>query len=282
MLAYLDGPAGDLAFRRGWTHGIPAMLVLPLVLTGLIVLVDLVVRRASRATLPTSVSLGRVLLLAAVSIWTHPLLDTLNTYGVRWLMPFDGRWYYGDTLFIVDPWLWAILAIGVVLSGERGQRRSTGRPARVALGVAAGYVVLMALGGFASRRIAARELAAMGGAPVDRLMMGPSAVTPMTRSVVAAQGSRYLTASFRWLRRPHIDPATVRWYPREPPPSPAVAMASETTLGRRFLAWARFPVVQEDTAPDGSALVHLMDIRYAGRPGAGFGTVTIPVNSRSP
>ena len=23
VLAYLDGPAADLAFRRGWTHGIP-------------------------------------------------------------------------------------------------------------------------------------------------------------------------------------------------------------------------------------------------------------------
>jgi inner membrane protein len=195
-------------------------------------------------------------------------------------MPLDGRWYYGDTLFIVDPWLWAILAIGVVLSGERRHRRTTGRPARAALGVAVGYIVLMALGGMASRRIAAGELAAIAGAPVDRLMTGPSAVTPMTRYVVAAQGDRFITGSFRWLRRPHIDPATVRSYPRERPATPIVAIATETVLGRRFLSWARFPIVQEDTAPDGGALVHLIDLRYADRPGAGFGSVTIPVNSR--
>ena len=37
------------------------------------------------------------------------MLDWLNTYGVRLLMPFDGRWFYGDALFIVDPWVWLLL-----------------------------------------------------------------------------------------------------------------------------------------------------------------------------
>jgi inner membrane protein len=278
VLAYLDGPAGDLAFRRGWTHGIPAMLVLPLVLTGLVLLIELLMRRVSRATLPTSVSLGKVLLLAAISIWTHPLLDTLNTYGVRWLMPLSGQWYYGDTLFIVDPWLWAILGIGVILSGERRNQPSTGRPARVALGAAAGYIVLMTLGGLASRRIAARELAAMGGAPVERLMMGPVAITPMTRHFVAAQRDRYVTGDFRWLRRPHIDRATIEFFPQTRPSRKALEIAVGSVLGRRFLSWARFPLLLEERTRDGGTSVHLIDLRYADRPGAGFGTVTI--NSR--
>ena len=48
-------------------------------------------------------------------------------------MPFDGRWFYGDALFIVDPWVWLLAAAPVVLA-------TTGRPAsRVAwlLGAAA-------------------------------------------------------------------------------------------------------------------------------------------------
>ena len=40
---------------------------------------------------------------------THPALDWLNNYGMRWLMPFDGRWFYGDALFIIDPWVWLVL-----------------------------------------------------------------------------------------------------------------------------------------------------------------------------
>jgi inner membrane protein len=42
-------------------------------------------------------------------VLTHPTLDWLNNYGLRWLMPFDGRWFYGDAVFIIDPWLWLVL-----------------------------------------------------------------------------------------------------------------------------------------------------------------------------
>lgn len=279
VLAYLDGPAADLAFRRGWTHGVPAMFALPFLLTGLIVVLDLLVRRITRATLPSSVSVTAVFRLAVIAVLTHPVLDTLNTYGVRWLMPFNPRWYYGDTLFIVDPFLWVILGIGVVLSGERhrSRRLATSRPARKALAAAAAYIVLMALAGAISRRSATRELVATFGEPVEGLMMGPVPLTPMARHVVAIQGSRYRTGEFRWLRRPHIDPATVKSYPRGQPESAEVASAVRSELGRRFLSWARFPVFQIQSSPGGGALVHLIDLRYADRPGVGFGTVTIEV-----
>jgi inner membrane protein len=38
---------------------------------------------------------------------------------MRWLMPFDGRWSYGDVLFIVDPWFWLILGGAVFLNRSR-------------------------------------------------------------------------------------------------------------------------------------------------------------------
>jgi len=43
----------------------------------------------------------------------------MNTYGIRLLMPFDERWFYGDTLFIIDPWIWLVLAAGVLLARQR-------------------------------------------------------------------------------------------------------------------------------------------------------------------
>ena len=148
VLAYLDGPAADLSFRRGWTHGIPALVVLPFILTAAIVGLDRLLRRMHHAVLPSGVRPRQVLLLATLSILTHPILDTLNTYGVRWLMPMRGDWYYGDTLFIVDPWVWLVLAVGVVLSSgrrsTRGFRTDGGRAARMALGTALLYVAVMA------------------------------------------------------------------------------------------------------------------------------------------
>lgn len=103
--------AGDylaLAHRRGWSHGVLAWAVLPLVLTGGLLLWDRLVRRR-RDTAIDPARAGPLLLLSTLAVFTHPALDWLNNYGIRLLMPFDGRWFYGDALFIIDPWLWLIL-----------------------------------------------------------------------------------------------------------------------------------------------------------------------------
>ncbi len=98
----------DLAHRRGLTHGLPAMVVLTFALTGLMLLWDRYVRRRRWPdALPARA--GPLLLVAAIGMISHPLLDWLNNYGMRWLMPFENRWSYGDALFIIDPWVWLVL-----------------------------------------------------------------------------------------------------------------------------------------------------------------------------
>jgi len=257
-------------------------VVLPFLLTGAVICFDRIVRRMGRAVLPSGVLPREVLLLAVIAILTHPLLDTLNTYGVRWLMPVRSDWYYGDALFIVDPWLWLVLGFGVVASGRRGARglkAAGGRPARIALAVGTAYVAAMVLSGAAAQRIARRELEALGGAPVERLMVGPRPLTPLVRQVVAEQGERYQVGTFRWFARPHVQ--GLRSFPRPRADDPVLAAARATPLGRRFLGWARFPTVQVEAGPGGTR-VHLIDLRYADRPGAGFGSVTVAAASPPP
>ena len=275
VLAYLRGPGADLAFRRGWTHGVLALALWPFVLAGSMMQLDRVLSRIRRSRSPASVQPGQLLFLAAVAILSHPALDTLNTYGVRWLMPFSGRWFYGDTLFIVDPWMWLALGVGLVVSW----RAASSRPARVALWVAFGYAAAMAVGAVAARRIAVAEIAAISGAPVDRLLVSPLPVNPLRRRIVAEQGEAYRIAAFRWLSSPHVDPGSVRVYPKGPRTHPAVRQAAASTLGRRFLMWARFPVFRMEKN-GGEVTVHIVDLRYADRPGAGFGAVSIPVGLR--
>lgn len=130
------GGDASLYFRRGITHGIVAMMVLPVLLAGGMLVYDRWRRRgrvgAERARL--SALLG----LSFVAVLSHPALDWLNTYGVRLLFPFDERWFYGDSLFIVDPWMWLLMAAAVVLA------RSNARPSQAAwivLGVAATALV---------------------------------------------------------------------------------------------------------------------------------------------
>ena len=104
----------SLGFRRGWTHGVLAMVVLPLVLTAALLLLDRVVARL-RGREPQARA-GPLLRLTSVAVLSHPVLDWLNTYGVRFLMPFDDTWFYGDALFIIDPWVWLLGGLTVVLA----------------------------------------------------------------------------------------------------------------------------------------------------------------------
>ncbi len=112
-IASLMEPDVMYAFRRGWTHGVLAVVVLPWVLWGGLLLYAHL-RPDARDGPPLRP--WRLLAIAYLGVLTHPLLDWLNNYGVRLLMPFDDSWHYGDALFIVDPWMWLSMASAVVLA----------------------------------------------------------------------------------------------------------------------------------------------------------------------
>jgi inner membrane protein len=57
----------------------------------------------------------RTFVLALLVMATHPALDYSNPYGLRPFLPFDGTWYYGDALFILDPLIDFILLLGIVV-----------------------------------------------------------------------------------------------------------------------------------------------------------------------
>ena len=83
-VAMLLGTEG-LAIRRGITHGPVAILLLPLVLTGLVLAWD----RWRPADQPVRV--GPRLLLANIGTHSQPALDILNSYGNRRLEPVTRR-----------------------------------------------------------------------------------------------------------------------------------------------------------------------------------------------
>ncbi|MCP3104564.1 metal-dependent hydrolase [Myxococcus sp. K15C18031901] len=119
------GSDASLYWRRGWTHGVLALALWPFVLTGLMLLWDRHVRRRRHPDLEPARA-GPLLLLSTLSILSHPALDWLNTYGVRLLMPFDGTWFYGDTLFIIDPWVWLLAGAAVIMADARSRKSAAG------------------------------------------------------------------------------------------------------------------------------------------------------------
>ena len=138
---WLEG-AEHLGFRRGITHGPPAMVILPLILAGLLYGFDR--WQASRGKRPEDrlpVNFKWLFLLSFIGCLTHPALDWLNVYGIRLLEPFSGQWFYGDTLFIIDVWLWALMGFATWFSLRREKRGGEWkRPARVAIAVALAYI----------------------------------------------------------------------------------------------------------------------------------------------
>jgi len=143
----------SLGFRRGLTHGVLAMAVLPVLMTGLLLLFDRITAKLRNRT-PTARA-GPLLALGTIAVLSHPLLDWLNTYGVRFLMPFDGTWFYGDALFIVDPWVWLLTATTVALS------HSTSRLS-IAAWVVFGIALTSLVTGFEGAPAAARLLWCVG------------------------------------------------------------------------------------------------------------------------
>jgi inner membrane protein len=220
-----------------------------------------------------------LLWLSLVAVLTHPLLDLCNTYGVRLLMPFSGRWFHGDTLFIIDPWMWLALGLAYLLAREL-RRRGAARPewpARTALVLAGTYIVLMAASNLVARGIVRRAAGAEGGPAAGQLMVSPLPLNPFRRSVVIERDSVYEFGAFDWLARPHYrraGPLVPRYIGVDAPE--ARAAAAETWKGRTFLDWARFPVYEVLRA-GANYEVLLADARYTLSGRARFGAVAITV-----
>jgi len=113
-------PFEELAFRRGWTHGVLALALWPFVLTGVLLAWDRYVRLKRKPDVAPARA-GPLLALTALAVLTHPALDWLNNYGLRWLMPFSGEWFYGDALVVIDPWIWLLLGGAAFLTFSRSK-----------------------------------------------------------------------------------------------------------------------------------------------------------------
>jgi inner membrane protein len=271
-----------ISFRRGWTHGLVAQIVLPIVLTVAVCAIERLwtfLRASRRRTAAPPLSIGWLLALSYIGIYSHVFLDYLNNYGVRLLAPLEWRWFYGDAVFIVDPWLWLSLAAGVWLSLRR---RATG-PARGALVFTLCYTLAMLLSARAARDVVVRTWTETRGQAPLALMVGPRPITPLTRDVIVDAGDRYETATFSWLG------PTVTFDRGSIPKNdalPAVRVARGAEPIRHFLTWSRFPFWIVTRTADGDQVTvgdmrfaGIGALRFAGRAARFTATVTVPATA---
>jgi inner membrane protein len=239
--------APAVTFRRGWTHGVLAMAVLPLLLTAFMMAWDR--WRPRRDTAGPPARLGMLLLLSYVGVGSHVLLDLLNNYGVRLLMPFSGRWFYGDTLFIVDIWLWLILGAGVWMSWKR----RVPAPARRALVAAGIYIFLMFTSARVSRQMVLNAWIEKWGGPPIAWMVGPVPVNPFSKAIIVDAGNHFERGRFSWFgTRVRFDAERLPNLAEDP----TVLKAEQDPRMQAVLRWTRFPYFVVTSVPGGHALPH--------------------------
>lgn len=308
---FISGDAA-LYFRRGHTHGILAMLVLPLLLAAAIYLWQRW-RGASRES-----DVGPpfrpivILALAFVAVWSHPLLDWLNTYGVRLLMPFDGSWFYGDTLFIIDPWLWLLAASGIVLARSRNRQALAGWVILLAvtsgLVLGAGFVSggakllwllgLVAIVGLRLRPGSDRAAVAVARGGLVVLLLYIGTAYTLARAAESALRERLPQASVVQANPAPGNPLAHRLLAVEPgqyrilspdgdvqrlprrEANQAVLQALASPSIRGFSNWMRFPYWEVEESVEAWS-VSIWDLRYQlpGQPavsGIGFVRVLVP------
>ena len=106
-----------LEHHRGMTHSIVGTIAIGLLVPSIAFAIELVV--ASLRKRAARIRFGGLLVASLIAAATHPLLDWTNNYGVRPLLPWNGRWFYGDLVFIFDPYIWLGLGgVAFLLTGK--------------------------------------------------------------------------------------------------------------------------------------------------------------------
>ena len=246
----------SLSMRRGITHGPIALLLLPILLWAAMIAFDRwQARRGKRPAGRLPIDKSWLLALTYIGCLSHPALDWLNNYGVRLLEPFSSQWFYGDTLFIIDLWIWIALALSVGLSLRRERRGVANwqRPAWVGFTAVCAYIFANGLITGAAEKMAASALGGSGqGAAL--VVASPPPLTFWKRDIFWRTADRYGSGSFVPGAGGQLDitgepigmddPRLATWVKGDP-------------AARAFLFWARMPVARSD----GDAIL-IRDQRY--------------------
>lgn len=240
----LLGGQQHLALRRGLTHGPIAILVLPLLLWGVMLAFDQwQTQRGKRPEKRLPVHRGWLLALAYIGCLSHPLFDWFNSYGIRLLEPFSSQWFYGDTLFIIDIWLWAALIIGVWVSlrRERTGKARARVPALVSFAAICAYILVNGLVTGRAEQLTAEAVQKKFNLAATLVVANPVPVQFWKREMLWRDGSVYGQGNYTAFNDVTIDDSV-----RAHDMSFADQKGFETSIirGSPLVFWSRMPVAQ--------------------------------------
>ncbi len=229
--------------RRTWTHSVGGALVLAALFATL-----LWMRHRDRAW-------RSWLAVAATGVSAHLAFDLVNAYGVALFHPFTTRRYGLACAFIVDVWMWGILAAG--LAGARLQGRAA--PSRWALLALVLYTALCWGARVRAEHMLLRAVARQGGA--DAVHVFPEPFGPHRFRGVVRRGRVYELYLLRVIGR-RVEP---RGRVESARGAPEVERVRQSVAARRLERFYAAPVwsVRAGDPPGGGAIVEVFDLRFA-------------------
>jgi len=305
IIATAGGAVKYLEWHRGATHGPLGVLGLAVITAALVWIgrrwVDH--RRAhspdsqAAADRPPDASFAMLVVVSAIGIVLHVLMDLPTVYGTRPLSPFTWQWYALDWMPIIDVYLLGALGIGLLGQGTPAQRRAK-----------ATFVLLLMATNYGLRAASHRQALIVAprlfgptlpppcdGPPPERALLEswpvpmPPLRTDGRRCLIEIAAMPSFTSPFKWriiartsnayemhdidllderFRDPdNEDGGEVPWrltlrYPNVW--TPAVQTAATSRVGQVFLGFSRFPAARSAVDANRVTTVRWTDVRFAG------------------
>ena len=271
IVAYLTGDSvTGFHHHRGYTHTFIGTPFIALLVVGILYAFYLWRKKAGKWKKEPP-RWGLLFVFSWIAAMSHILLDFTNNYGVRPWMPVSYRWYSWDIVFIFEPLLWVALIGALVLpslfglvDSEVGVRSKTPR-GRVAAVFA--LVFMVSLWGYRDyqhrRAVAALKSLTYEGAEPIRVSAFPKYINPFAWSGVVETATFFQTIEVNSLSG-EVDPrGTARIY-YKPEETPVTLAAKSSRLGRVYLDWAQYPIVEAEQLepPNGGYIVRFRDLRF--------------------
>lgn len=277
VLWEFKGSIAALQHHRGITH---SFVGVPFIAAAVLVLVYLSHRlkqrlRPPRARSPKAPPLlpirwGYLYFCAVVAALSHLLLDYTTAYGIRLFEPFNFRWYSWDIVYIIEPLMLLALVAGLVLPAlfglinqEIGARSKGPRGRGGAIFALVCLVLIWSVRDYQHRRaVTAMNSFLYHGAEPLRLAAYPYMVNPFRWHGVVETPNFFETVPVN-SQAPEVGDSSGQFF-YKPPETDASRTAKSSYLGRVYLDWAVFPLVevQEFHGASSGYLAEFQDLRY--------------------
>lgn len=265
--SFLGGAETYIRWHRHITH---SLVALPLIALIAVVLVRLIGRKPVKWLPAWGV--------AMVAVASHLILDLTNIYGVRLLLPFSGRWFHWDITPVIDPWIWAIVLLGVaapalgrLVGGEIGDKRHAPGTGWACAALFLLFCYDVARGTLHDRAAVQVAEHHYNGLAPRRTGAFPTA-NPFVWTGIAEMSNAFVMIPVNLIGGFHLKDADTLYKAEQ---TPAVNAAMGSRPFQTFLEFVQYPLWVADPAPDlaSGTRVTLVDLRFGTPQAIGFGSV---------